>query len=631
MKNILVILLLLVTYKSTNAQGAYDVARIQPDLLKNASVIIRMEDQNYEVKNPGSATLQYKTVITILNKNGEDASAIHEFYDKFSSIYNLKAILYDAKGIKIKEYRNADFKDRSAVSDGTIYDDSRIKYLEILNNTFPYTIEYSYSIDYSGIRSYPSWYPSSSWGYAIEKSEYTFKIPETMTFKYLKSKDLKTDSLKIKDKNQYKWSCQNIKAIEYEPLSVGLRNVLPWVMVAPNTFEFDESKGNIENWKNVGSWLYSLSSSSQLLPDAARAKVRSIIKNAATPKEKIKLLYNYLQSNTRYVGVQLGIGGYKPIAAEKVFSVNYGDCKALSNFMKAMLQEAGIKSDLVMIGNDMPSLNTKYASLNQANHMILCVPMEKDTTWLECTSQYVPAGFIGNGNSDKTVLLITDKGGKLAQTPTYSPANNFQKRVATVHLDAEGSAAITIETKYGNAQYEDNMGMLYMEPTEQRKRLINSLSIPNIQMESFSFTQPDKELPVLMEKISLKCTQLLTKGGDKLFLTLNMLNRQEGTITTIDNRKTFFAVDYSYQDDDEIIYTIPKGYKLEYVPADIILESEFGRYTAKAVVKDDKITYTRTKMMTNKKYPPEKYNEYVAFSKKIYQSDKQKTVLAKVE
>ncbi len=75
--------------------------------------------------------------------------------------------------------------------------------------------------------------------------------------------------------------------------------------------------------------------------------------------------------------MQLGIGGYKPIAAEKVFSVNYGDCKALSNYMKAMLEVAGIKSNLVVIGNGMPSLNRNFASVNQANHMILCVPLEK--------------------------------------------------------------------------------------------------------------------------------------------------------------------------------------------------------------------------------------------------------------
>jgi len=67
------------------------------------------------------------------------------------------------------------------------------------------------------------------------------------------------------------------------------------------------------------------------------------------------------------------------------------------------------------------------------------------------------------------------------------------------------------------------------------------------------------------------------------------------------------------------------------MPKDIVIESEFGKYTAKVVQKDNNLIYSRTKTINNKKYPPEKYNDYVVFSKKIYQADKQKGILAKIE
>jgi hypothetical protein len=613
------------------AQGIYDVSKIPAELAVNASVVIRNEELVYEVKDPGHAVMNYKTAVTILNKSGEEASNMREFYDKFSSIYDLKATLYDEKGNKIKEYKNADFKDRSAVSEGTLYQDDRVKYLDFSHPSFPYTIAFSYTVNYNGILNYPTWFPASSWGHSIEKSSYTFKIPETMTFKYLKSKGIKTDSTKVKETMLYNWSCEKVPAIAYEVMSSGLRNVMPWVNTAPNQFEFDNTKGNIETWKNLGSWLYTLSNGGQVLPETTKARIRDMVKDAKTPGEKIKILYNHLQSNTRYVGVQLGIGGFKPISAEKVSAVNYGDCKGLSNYMKALLQEAGIKSDLVVIGNGLPSLNKRYASMNQANHMILCVPLEKDTTWLECTSQSTPAGYIGNDNSNRTVLLITEDGGKLVRTPVYTPASNFQKRSTMVNIDEEGAAEIKINTRYGNAQYEENVRMLVMEPTEKRKRIMNSLSIPNMEISTFDYLQPDKNTAVLNETINLKCTQLLSKGGDKLFLTLNLLNRQENTITPLENRKTFFNIEYSYNDEDEITYTIPKGYKVEFIPKDIAIESEFGRYTASVVVKDSTLVYRRTKMMINNQYPPEKYNDFVAFYKKMYQADKQKGILAKID
>ena len=630
-KKILFVVTALCAFVKLNAQGVYDVSKIPAELKINAAVVIRDEEMVYEVKDPGNAEMHYKTAVTILNKNGEEASNMMEHYDNFISISNLKATLYDEKGNKIKEYKSNDFKDKSAVPEGTLYQDDRIRYLNFLHTSFPYTIAFSYTVDYKGILNYPAWYPASTWNYAVENSSYTFKIPETMTFKYLKSKGLKTDSVKIKDRIQYKWTCTNVPALEYEQMSIGLRNVMPWVNLAPNQFEYDNSKANIETWKNLGSWLFTLSAGGQTLPEPAKAKIQMLIKDAGTPMEKIKILYNYLQSNTRYVGVQLGIGGFKPIAAEKVSAVNYSDCKGLSNYMKAMLQEAGIKSNLVVIGNDRPSLNKNYASINQANHMILCVPLEKDTICLECTSQYKPAGFIGNDNSDRTVLLITEDGGKLAQTPVYTPQSNFQKRTAKVELDEEGSATVGIETAYGNSQYEDNAGMLFIEPAEKRKRIMNNLSIPNMQIAELKYEQPNKDVAVLNEKINLKCTQLLTKGGDKLFLTLNLLNRQENTITPIEARKTFFGVKYGFNDEDEITYTLPKGYKVEFIPKDILIESEFGRYTAKVLVKENTLVYTRTKTMVNKQYPPEKYNDFVAFYKKIYQADKQKSILAKID
>ncbi len=615
---------------TAKGQNEYSVAKIAPELIENASVVIRNEQQVFELKNSSQATYTYKTAVTILNKNGEEASYLSEYYDRFSNITNLRATIYDANGQKIKDYKSSDFKDKSAISDGSIYEDGRMKQLVFLHSTFPYTIEYSYIKDYSGLTSYPSWYPVHTFDYAVEKSDYTFLIPSGMSFKYLKSKHLKTDSTQGKDKITYKWSCENLAALPHEPYSTGLRNVRPWVSLSPNVFEYDKSVGNLENWKNVGAWLYQLNSDPQLLPPVVKTKVASLVAGAKTPKEKVSKLYQYLQSNTRYVSVQLGLGGFKPINADKVANVNYGDCKALSNYMKALLNEANIPSNLVMIGSDMPSLNPNFASLNQANHMILFVPLQKDTVWLECTSQHKPMGYLSYGCSDKNVLIVTAEGGKLLKTPKYEPADNFQLRKINIELNEKGAAEIKISTDYGYAQFENSFSMLLKEPTEQRKDLMNELAIPNMQLLTINYVQPDKSKPILKENITLKSSQLLTGAGDKLFLTLNLLNRKESVPARVTDRKTNFSVPFGYHDEDEISYTLPVGFKVEYLPKDINIISEFGIYTMQTVVKGNTILYKRTQTMHHKQYIPEKYNDLIDFYKKIYQSDKLKSILAKV-
>jgi transglutaminase-like putative cysteine protease len=607
----------------------YDVSLIPEKLTKDAVAVIRNEEHFYDYKTIGSGRETYKVVITILNKAGDDYAEMAEVYDKFSSISNIKAILYDAAGKKIKEYKTSEIKDQSLISDYSMYEDNRIKHLKFYSTSYPYTIEYSYSQDYKGILSLPSWHAVKGYGISTEKSSYVIEKPSTTRLKYLTSNGLKTDSTKLNDKTQYKWSCADQPAIVREPLSVGLENITEWVKVSPTQFEYDNTTGNFDNWKNFGAWIHKLNDGGNNLPPATKALVQNLIKDAKTPKEKMRTLYNHLQQNTRYVSVQLGIGGFKPILADKVAQVNYGDCKALSNYMKALLNEAGIKSNLVVIGNGMPSMNPTYSSMGQANHMILSVPLANDTTFLECTTQHDPVGFIGYSNSDRNVLLITEDGGKIVRTPVYTAKDNYQNKRIKVNLQEDGNALIHISGTYGNAQFEDNSNMLRLDPTEQRKRINEQNNIPGGELVSFKFEQPDKNLPVLNEEFQFKANQLLTKGGDKLFLTLNLANRKESVPAKIDDRKTYFAVAFAYQDEDEITYTLPKGHGIEFLPKDITLTSDFGTYTAKFIAKDNTIIYKRTLTVNAKTFPPAKYNEYVEYNKKIYQADKQKAVLVK--
>ncbi|WP_029204451.1 hypothetical protein [Pedobacter agri] len=80
----------------SSAQGNYDVAKIPEDLKRDAIVVIRNEEQFFDIKSLGSGQYDYKVAITILNKAGDDFAEMAEVYDKFSSVYNMKATLYDA-------------------------------------------------------------------------------------------------------------------------------------------------------------------------------------------------------------------------------------------------------------------------------------------------------------------------------------------------------------------------------------------------------------------------------------------------------------------------------------------------------------------------------------------------------
>ena len=64
-----------------------------------------------------------------------------------------------------------------------------------------------------------------------------------------------------------------------------------------------------------------------------------------------------------YISIGLDEGGLVPLSAGKVHEVKYGDCKALSFYMKSLLDLFGIQANYVVVraGKEMPEdLFTEY-------------------------------------------------------------------------------------------------------------------------------------------------------------------------------------------------------------------------------------------------------------------------------
>src|SRR5574342_1196313 len=105
----------------------------------------------------------------------------------------------------------------------------------------------------------------------------------------------------------------------------------------------------MNSWQDFGKFIYALKQGRDELPPEIKQKVHELTDGIADTKEKINVLYGYMQKNTRYVSIQLGIGGWQPFDAKYVAKKGYGDCKALSNYMYSILKEAGIKSYYAVI------------------------------------------------------------------------------------------------------------------------------------------------------------------------------------------------------------------------------------------------------------------------------------------
>jgi hypothetical protein len=419
------------------AQTDYAVKNISPDLLKNASVVIRKYEVKFEVLNKGEAIETEHRVFTILKKtNGE--------YEDIS------AAVYDKNGKLIRTLKKKDISDQKPPEH--YVNDSRFKVLNLPASEYPYTIEYTVQSKHIGLLFYPAFMPQNRRYESVENASFDIIMPENLE---LRVKEIEVPS-ECKT-GKYSWKFQNITATKREDYTPVSNYKFITVLTAPTDFTFGGIDGNMSTWENFGHFIQVLNSSQGALPPEIIPKLKKIVADCPDIPCKVERIYKYLQDNTRYFFVGLGIGGWQPALASDVNQYKYGDCKGLSNYMVAMLKAVDVSAHYVLIRageNEQFGQKLDFPS-GWFNHAIACVPNGQDTIWLECTSQTQSCGFMSDFTDNRAALLITPEGGKLVQTPRYDKNVNQLKKSDFLQLAADGSA--TLESTHIYQGIEQNL------------------------------------------------------------------------------------------------------------------------------------------------------------------------------
>lgn len=625
-------LLLMLLARLILAQQQYPVALIPAELREKAHAVVRLHQTEFIVENAGQAITRIKGAITILDEKGESHAMLGIAYNKFTKVNDLEAQLYNAEGEKIKRLKRGDIENFSTSSSENSIDDSFVKAALLRHTSYPYTVVFTYEYTSKNMMFYPTWqaYPYNIQGTAIEKSSFTVSMPQGLELRF-KEQNLPSKAV-ISDEGAqktYRWEVANLKAIEAEPNAPDLDLLLPSVFTGPTDFEVESYKGKLSSWDDLGRFYGQLNKDRYVLPPNFSITIKEQTKTATSNIQKIQKLYEYLQANTRYVSIQLGIGGWQSMPANEVATKGYGDCKALTTYMGAMLREIGIKSypALVRAGEDEADIHTDFPSF-QFNHVFLCVPLERDTLWLECTSQNNPFSYLGSFTSDRHAVLILENGGKLVKTPICQPDDNQQLRHANVKLLDNGEAAVEMSTIYTGIQQEDYAGVIHqMGPEDQKKWLLNSLSLPSVEIQKFTLKESRQQIPSVEEALILFLRNVCNKSGTRIFFTPNLLNQFKSVPLANPNRKFELDLNQNFADFDSITFEIPKNYGAEYLPEPVKIESKFGVYQSSVQLLSDKIIYVRRLTMHKGRYPVTDYNSWVDFRKRLAKADKNQVVL----
>lgn len=609
----------------------YNSLNISDSLKENANAVVRLNQLDIVITSQRSMNIITKRVVSVLNEKGLSAIDAIESYDKRTNIRNIEATVYDVLGKEIKKIKRKDFKDQSSGEGGTLFSDNRYLYLDYTPIQYPFTIVFDSEIETSTTAFIPKWYPSSDYFVSVEKSILNVKYPDNLGFKKMEFNfsNFKIDKT-IDTATQLSYTVTNILAQKQEDYSPSFSSVFPNVMMGLELFHLEGVDGNAKTWKEFGQW-YSdkILLGTTDLSDETKMKVKTLVGDEKDPIKKAKLIYNFVQQKVRYISIQVGIGGWKPMLASDVDRLGYGDCKALTNYTKALLDVVSVPSYYTILYGDRKklSIQSDFVSM-QGNHVILSIPNGNNYTWLECTSQDDPFGYQGTFTDDREVLVIKPDGGEIVRTKVYEDNGNTQisKGEYTLSTNGDFSGKITISSD--GSQYSQKTSIENMQPTEKESHYKEYWGhINNLKINKISFSN-DKDKIRLTENVAIEAVNYGSLTSNKLIFTVNAFNRTNAYVKRIRNRKNPLEIQRGFLDEDEITITLPSGFFTEFLPENYELNSKFGNYKTEIIKTDTaNLVYKRTLFVKKGLYSNKEYDEYRLFIEQISKNDNAKIIL----
>lgn len=634
MKSFIILLFIIGSFQYVFCQAdtsRYSILNLPENLKTAADAVFRTDEEVIEITSSSKYSSKLHQVITLLNSDAGHYLDYNLRYNKFEKIENAEIKLYDAAGKLIRKYHKKDFKTIDYDDNFSLFIDEKILHLQIADLGYPCTIEILAETKNTGYVDIPDWYISSP-DVSVENSVFTIKVATGLDIRHRELRtDIKPTITETSDYKIYNWVAKNIPALKMEKHSYETGFYYPKIEVSPLQFEYDGYKGNFESWQNFGAWNYQLYEDNNSFTNARIDELNALTANGKTDKEKVKILYMYLQKNMRYVSIQLGIGGFKPFPVKYVEEKKYGDCKALTNYMRYMLKAVGIQSypALVNAGANKIPADINFPS-DPFNHVILCVPLDKDSIWLECTSNSNEFGVLGAFTENRYALLLTEKGGILVATPKSHSNENILNTKTEIYLNEEGGSK-AISSIYCRGDFLN----LFYEIMKQNKEEQKTIFIKYLDYkipEYFQLENSKDSVGGKLFTLNLSYDQQYDfKSGNKLFFQprINKLCTEEIIPAAI--RKFDYLFDFPYFKTDTTIYILPAGAYVENLPANKIISNDYTYYSSEFFKNDAGNIITAVAKFSIKKInvTPKSYPIVATFFQQMMQNENEKIIIKK--
>jgi hypothetical protein len=608
----------------------YSSAAIADSLKKNAHTVVRLDEGILNIISPSKYAYKVHEVYTILNAEGAFHLRHRLYFDKLRSIDHVSIKIYNKFGLLTKKHSKKDYSVTAAYDGISLATDDKIMELNMIAPSYPCTIDIEYEQYINGYIDLPDWYLNTD-NTSTEIFRYSVTVPASLDIRYNSVNfDLVPVTQLANEKKTYIWEVKNITAKKFQDHGYPAALYYPRIEIAPNRFEYDDYPGTFSTWSDFAKWNYSLYHDKSPFSERRKNEIRTLTAGSSSVRESVRILYDYLQSNMRYVSLQFGIGGYKPFAVKYVDEKKYGDCKALSNYMRYLLDAVGIKSYPVLInaGYNAVPIDPIFPKTS-FNHVILCVPNKADTIWLECTSNDKEAGFLGSFTEERLGLLLTEDGGSIIKTPDSRYESNLLSSCSEIFLDEEGGAK-TQTRFYATGDIAFEFGQIKnLEPADMKQALTSYMNYRSAEVFETSEYKDSSHGRVF--SINFGFDKLYAfKAGSKFFFP-QKLNKNFQEVLKDEKREFDYVFEYPYYKADTTVFYLPKNFTADELPVQTEMSNKLASYK-KEVISDPsgRVKIISSLILKKRIVSADQYKQLLDFFARVHEYEDQNLVLKKM-
>ena len=441
---------------------------------EKTDAVLLYEERNITVVSTDKIKEQVRVAYKILRPGGREYGIVAVTVNPQKKINHLQGWCIPAQG-SVYEVKDKDAVEVSLpkIEGAQLISDVKAKGMQIPAPDVGNIVGYEYEAEEQPLVLQQSW--DFQRGIPVREARFSLQLPSGWEYRamWLNYPEVRAVP---SENNRWQWTVSDVKAIREEADMPPVEGVAGQMVVS-----FFPTGGPAANgfstWQQMGTWYRNLTNGRRDASPEIKQTVTSLTASAKTPLEKMRAVAAFVQSDIRYVAIELGIGGLQPHPAAEVFGHRYGDCKDKATLMASMLHEIGVDSYYVVINAERGAVSSETpAYIGAFNHVIVAIKLPDGVNdasliaiwqdpklgkllFFDPTDELTPFGQIRGDLQDNYGLLVALEG-ELVQLPKQPLTASGVRRTAKLSVDAKGTLTGRIqEERFGDLARQERQAL----------------------------------------------------------------------------------------------------------------------------------------------------------------------------